>query len=134
MRPGSHIPIRLLVTACALVLSLFAGALVAVGCSGDEAPTTTVGAKLDKLTLVAPPGPMAIPLAYLVANDKLAGVAEQTELVVWENADQLKAIVAGGQGDFVTVLLGAPTEGARVRESMRLIEHARALRKRAPGA
>jgi D-alanyl-D-alanine endopeptidase (penicillin-binding protein 7) len=41
--------------------------------------------------------------------------------------------VTDPQGDFVTVLLGAPTEAARVRESMRLIEHARALRKRAPG-
>jgi D-alanyl-D-alanine endopeptidase (penicillin-binding protein 7) len=41
--------------------------------------------------------------------------------------------VTDPQGDFVTVLLGAPTEVARVRESMRLIEHTRALRKRAPG-
>ena len=69
------------------------------------APTTTAStvAKLDKLTLVAPPGPMAIPLAYMAVNDKLADVAEKTELVVWENADQLKAMVAGGQGDFVTI-------------------------------
>jgi NitT/TauT family transport system substrate-binding protein len=46
---------------------------------------------------------MAIPLAYLAVNDKLTGVAEQTELLIWENADQLKAIVAGEQGDFVTM-------------------------------
>jgi hypothetical protein len=69
------------------------------------APTTTAStvAKLDKLTLVAPPGPMAIPLAYMSVNNKLADVAEKTELLVWENADQLKAMVAGGQGDFVTI-------------------------------
>ena len=69
------------------------------------APTTTAStvAKLDKLTLVAPPGPMAIPLAYMAVNDKLADVAEKTELVIWENADQLKAMVAGEQGDFVTM-------------------------------
>jgi NitT/TauT family transport system substrate-binding protein len=65
--------------------------------------TTTSVAKLDKLTLVAPPGPMAIPLAYMAVNDKLADVAAETELVIWENADQLKAMVAGGQGDFVTI-------------------------------
>jgi NitT/TauT family transport system substrate-binding protein len=65
--------------------------------------TTTTVAKLDKLTLVAPPGPMAIPLAYLAVNHKLAGVANKTELVIWENADQLKAMVAGKQGDFVTM-------------------------------
>ena len=69
------------------------------------APTTTAStvAKLDKLTLVAPPGPMAIPLAYVAVNSKLADVAEKTELLVWENADQLRAMVAGGQGDFVTI-------------------------------
>jgi NitT/TauT family transport system substrate-binding protein len=66
------------------------------------APPTTV-AKLDKLTLVAPPGPMAIPLAYMAANNTLADVANKTELVIWENADQLKAMVAGKQGDFVTM-------------------------------
>ena len=67
------------------------------------APTTTVAEKLPKLTLVAPPGPMAIPLAYMAVNNKLADVVETTEVVVWQNADQLKAIVAGKQGDFVTV-------------------------------
>jgi NitT/TauT family transport system substrate-binding protein len=60
-------------------------------------------AKLDKLTLVAPPGPMAIPMAYMAVNDALAGVAEETEVVIWQNADQLRAMVAGEQGDFVTV-------------------------------
>jgi NitT/TauT family transport system substrate-binding protein len=67
------------------------------------APPSTEPAKLERLTLVASPGPMAIPMAYLVANDKLASVAETTELVIWENAEQLKAIVAGGEGDFITV-------------------------------
>jgi NitT/TauT family transport system substrate-binding protein len=73
--------------------------------STSEAATSTSAApaKLAKLTLVAPPGPMAIPLAYLAANNKLAGVADRTEVVVWENADQLKAYVAGKQGDFVTM-------------------------------
>ena len=65
--------------------------------------TTTTLAKLDKLTLVAPPGPMAIPMAYIAANDKLSDVAKKTELVIWENAEQLKAIVSGDQGDFVTM-------------------------------
>jgi NitT/TauT family transport system substrate-binding protein len=68
-----------------------------------ESPTTTVAEKLPKLTLVAPPGPMAIPMAYLAVNNKLAGVADKTELVIWQNADQLKALVAGKQGDFVTI-------------------------------
>ena len=73
--------------------------------STSEATTTTSSpaAKLDKLTLVAPPGPMAIPLAYIAVNNMLADVADETEVVIWENPDQLKAYVAGGQGDFVTM-------------------------------
>jgi len=58
--------------------------------------------KLPKLTLVVPPGPMAIPAAYLAAGDKLSAVAESTEVIVWENPEQLRAIVASSQGDFVT--------------------------------
>ena len=46
---------------------------------------------------------MAIPLAYMAVNNKLADVADKTEVVIWENADQLKAYVAGEQGDFVTM-------------------------------
>jgi NitT/TauT family transport system substrate-binding protein len=71
--------------------------------SGHGPATTAAPVKLDKLTLVAPPGPMAIPMAYLKVNNKLADVAAETDLVIWENPDQLKAIVAGKQGDFVTV-------------------------------
>jgi NitT/TauT family transport system substrate-binding protein len=87
-----------LVVLVAVVFSL-------AGCGSSAAPSTTqtTTAKLDKLTLVAPPGPMAIPMAYIAANNKLADVATSTEVVIWENADQLKALVAGGQGDFVTV-------------------------------
>jgi NitT/TauT family transport system substrate-binding protein len=65
--------------------------------------TSSSSGKLAKLTLVAPPGPMAIPLAYIAINNKLADVADKTEVVIWENPDQLKAYVAGGQGDFVTM-------------------------------
>jgi NitT/TauT family transport system substrate-binding protein len=106
---------RVLVMALALALVLNFGIVGPAGCDSSDTGTTsasaattseatsTTAAKLDKLTLVAPPGPMAIPMAYLAVNDKLADVAEETELVVWENADQLKALVAGGDGDFVTV-------------------------------
>jgi NitT/TauT family transport system substrate-binding protein len=59
---------------------------------------------MPKLTLVGPPGPMAIPLAYLVENDKLSDIASETELMIWENPDQLKAIVSGGEeAHFLTL-------------------------------
>ena len=73
--------------------------------STSEAATSTSAPveKMAKITLVGPPGPMAIPLVYIALNNKLADVAVKTEVVVWENADQLKAYVAGKQGDFVTM-------------------------------
>jgi len=51
---------------------------------------------LSKLVLVGPPSPAAIPLAYIAENDRLSDIAEETELVVAENLDQLRALVAGG--------------------------------------
>jgi NitT/TauT family transport system substrate-binding protein len=71
--------------------------------TSEAVTTTSAPAKVAKLTLVAPPGPMAIPLAYIAVNNKLADVADKTEVVIWENPDQLKAYVAGKQGDFVTM-------------------------------
>lgn len=65
---------------------------------------------LQKLVLVAPPGPMAIPMAYMVDSGKLNELAAEVQLMVWENAEQLKAVVAGGQGHFVTM----PTNNAAV--------------------
>jgi NitT/TauT family transport system substrate-binding protein len=60
--------------------------------------------KLPKLVLVGPPGPMAIPLAYIVENERLTDVAEKTELLIWENPDQLRAIISGGlEGHFITM-------------------------------
>ena len=103
----------------ALVLALVLVGALAAGCSsgtssssstgasttvaGSSSTTVGNGSKLAKLTLVAPPGPMAIPMAYLAANNKLAAVADKTEVVVWENPQQLQAMVAGKQGDFVTM-------------------------------
>ena len=59
--------------------------------------------RLDRLVLAGPPGPLSIPLVYLVANDKLAGVADEVEFVVWQDQNQLRALIAGEQADFVTM-------------------------------
>ncbi|HEX2905560.1 MAG TPA: PhnD/SsuA/transferrin family substrate-binding protein [Phototrophicaceae bacterium] len=59
--------------------------------------------KLEHLVLAGPPGPLSIPLAYLVANDKLAEIADDVELVLWEDQNQLRAMIAGGQADLVTM-------------------------------
>ena len=60
--------------------------------------------RIPELVLVGPPGPMAIPLAYLAENDKLADIADKTRLVVWENSDQLRSIAIGGSdAHFLTM-------------------------------
>ncbi len=71
--------------------------------ASSSSTTVAGGAKLAKITLVAPPGPMAIPMAYIAANNLLSAVADKTDVVVWENPTQLQAMVAGKQGDFVTM-------------------------------
>ncbi|MCD5425118.1 MAG: ABC transporter substrate-binding protein [Methanosarcinaceae archaeon] len=55
---------------------------------------------IPKLTIIGPPGPPSIPLVYMVENDRLSHIAEETELVIWKNLDQLRAIIAGQEGDF----------------------------------
>lgn len=69
------------------------------------APTTSTApaAKVEKLTLLVPPGPMAVPAAYLAAENKLDAVADSVEVITWENTEQLRALVAGNQADFVTM-------------------------------
>ncbi len=76
--------------------SLIVGGLLAIADSPSPEP-------LEKLTLVAPPGPMAIPMAYLVVNDKLSAIAEEIDFYLWSNPNQLKAIIAEGEADFVTM-------------------------------
>ncbi len=56
---------------------------------------------LPKLIIVGPPGPLSVPLAHMVEHNRLSGIAERVELIIFKSLDQLRAIVAGQQGDFV---------------------------------
>jgi NitT/TauT family transport system substrate-binding protein len=64
--------------------------------------------KVDTLRLVGTIGPLTIPLAYMQQNNLLASVANKTTLDIWATPTQLQAIIAGGQGDFVSL----PTNSA----------------------
>jgi NitT/TauT family transport system substrate-binding protein len=79
--------------------------LLVSSCGGGK---TTDTAKLDTIRLVGTIGPMSIPLAYMVEHNSLASVANKTTLDIWANPTQLQAIVASGQGDFVSL----PTNSA----------------------
>ncbi len=86
-------------------LSMFivTGLVLVSSCSSTPATE-----KLAKIRLVGTIGPMSIPLAYMVENNSLASVAEETTLDIWANPTQLQAIITGGQGDFISL----PTNSA----------------------
>ena len=85
-----------------LLVTIIAG-MVFSGCNNDE-----TSEKLSELRLVGTIGPLSIPLAYMVDNNVMSSVAEKTTLQTWATPQQLQAIVAGGQADFVSL----PTNAA----------------------
>ena len=90
---------RNLLTGFAAILLLLAS------CSG--APSSPAS-KIDTARLVGTIGPLSIPLAYMIEHNSLSSVADKTTLDIWANPTQLQAIVAGGQGDFISL----PTNSA----------------------
>jgi NitT/TauT family transport system substrate-binding protein len=83
-----------------LAILLISAAIVFGGGKKEETPAPLI----PRLVLVGPPGPMAIPLVYIVKNDKLADIAEETKFLMWRNPDQLRAIIGGGEeGHFLTM-------------------------------
>lgn len=96
-RIGNKLTFIILVLGVVMAL----GTVMAGAYSAGEAETTA--APLERLTLVAPPGPLAIPMVYLVVNNRLGAIAHEIEFFIWENPGQLRAIIAGGQADLVTL-------------------------------
>lgn len=66
-------------------------------------PTQPPISKVDNIRLIGTIGPMAIPLAYMAEKNVLASVANKTTFSVWATPTQLQAIIAGSQGDFVSL-------------------------------
>lgn len=60
-------------------------------------------AKIEKLVLAGPKSTVTHPMAYMVEAGLLKEWADEVKLVVWDNPDQLRALVAGGQADFSAV-------------------------------
>jgi len=59
--------------------------------------------KLDKIVLSSPFVALVLPMAYMAKNNVLKDIAKETELVIWNNPDQLRAIMAQNQAHFVSV-------------------------------
>lgn len=84
-------------------ISLLLALLVLCLYGAMPSTTTAQSDQLERLVLAGPPGPLSIPLVYLVSNDKLADLADEVELVLWQDQNQLRALIAGEQADFVTM-------------------------------
>ncbi len=59
--------------------------------------------KVGKVVLSSPFSPLVMPMAYILENNLLQDVAENVELMIWNNPDQLRAIMTRGQADFTSV-------------------------------
>ncbi|KIX14744.1 ABC transporter substrate-binding protein [Dethiosulfatarculus sandiegensis] len=60
-------------------------------------------AKLEKLTFSGMPVHETYPLLVIKEKNLLKDVAEKIEFIAWKNPDQLKALILGGQADFITL-------------------------------
>lgn len=60
-------------------------------------------AKMEKLVLAGPKSCATHPMAHMIEAGLLDQVAEEVQLVIWDNPDQLRALIAGGQADFSAV-------------------------------
>ena len=59
--------------------------------------------KLDRLVLAGPKSSVTHPMAYIIEAGLLKNVAKKVELVIWDNPDQLRSLIAGGQAHFSAV-------------------------------
>ncbi|AFM26596.1 ABC-type nitrate/sulfonate/bicarbonate transport system, periplasmic component [Desulfomonile tiedjei DSM 6799] len=85
--------LRLMVVIVLLTLPLVAGTVFA----------SEQSAKPDKIILASPFSPLAMPMAYMVRKGMLKDVAKEVDLIIWNNPDQLRAIITQGQADFVSI-------------------------------
>lgn len=85
-----------------LMISFLVIIILSLAISGSGCSSSKPG-KLDKIVISSPFTPLALPLAYIIENNLLEDVAEEVELIIWNNPEQLSAIITQGQADFVSV-------------------------------
>lgn len=79
-------------------------------------------AKRPRLRLAGPMATVSFPLMRLVDSGGLAGLAEQVEFVAWTNPDQLRALVLGGDVDFVAAPSNVAANLYNRRAPLRLLD------------
>lgn len=59
--------------------------------------------KIKELVLAGPKSSVTHPMAYIVEKGLLNNVAENVKLVIWNNPDQVRSLIAGKQAHFSAV-------------------------------
>ena len=84
-----------------LVLSFFFIAFT--GCGNKEPEAKKVTNSEENIVFAVPFAPVSYPIIKMIEDGTFDKDGRKSELVVWKTPDQLKALVAGGQGDFFAV-------------------------------
>lgn len=59
--------------------------------------------EMDKLVLAGPKSSVTHPFAYMIEAGLLSDIAGEVELIIWDNPDQLRALMVRGQVHFTAV-------------------------------
>ncbi len=65
--------------------------------------SVSVAEPLDKLTISGPMTVVTYPLLAMVDNGKFAQLAKEVEVKIWQNPDQLRALIVGNDADIIAV-------------------------------
>jgi NitT/TauT family transport system substrate-binding protein len=58
---------------------------------------------LDKITIAGPMAVVTYPMLAMVENGKFDRIAKKVEVKIWQNPDQLRAMILSGAADFLAV-------------------------------
>ena len=85
------------------ILFLFLGFACFYGCSENTPEVISIENTKDKLVFAVPFAPVSYPIFKMLDDSVFSELGRETELVLWQTPDQLRALMVGGQADFFAV-------------------------------
>lgn len=58
---------------------------------------------LDKVIIAGPMAVVTYPMLAMLENGKFEKIAKKVEVRIWQNPDQLRAMILGNEADFLAV-------------------------------